>query len=141
MEKTLNKALKSVQSFIYKKTGVKIIGVRWGNTIAALIALSIFIYGAFTILSNTAHAISSKYTALQEEVTLIAREESKKRFDENYQIIEVFVNEDTDLQKLQEEYLEQEVLYHMIPKTIELNPHISNYYVPQGTVVSLISER
>ena len=141
MEKIINKVFKGVQSFIYKKTGAKIVGVRWGNTITALIALSIFMYGAFELISNTAQAISSKYTELEGELTQIAQEESQKRFDENYQVIEVVVNEDADLQKLQEEYLEQEVLYHMISKTLELNPHISNYYVPQGTVVSLISKR
>ena len=81
------------------------------------------------------------YVELEEELAQIRQEESQKLFDENYQVIEVVVNEDADLQKLQEEYLEQEILYFMISKTLELNPHISNYYVPQGTVVSLISER
>ena len=110
MKKIINKVFKGVQSFIYKKTGAKIVGVRWGNTITALIALSIFMYGAFELISNTAQA----YIELEEELAQIRQEESQKLFDENYQVIEVVVNEDADLQKLQEEYLEQEILYFMI---------------------------
>lgn len=135
----MEKIFTEIKTFIedIKKIELRRVRVRWGNVSIALAVLFIFTWGIVNLTQNTASAISSKFESIKEEVKL----QDEMEFNEKYEIIDYIAQEDTHLDDIQRLFLEDEEALRLISKTVELNPHISAYYVPQGETVKIITRR